>query len=80
MSDDQDNVRDFVSERFRRTDEKLDRLIEAAGTITARLASLENQVVALRQDFVRLEHRVDGFDGRLSRIERRLDLSDAPAD
>lgn len=78
MTDEQENVRDFVAERFRRTDEKLDRLLEAVGTVTARLASLENQVVALRQDFVRLEHRVDGFDGRLSRIERRLELKDEP--
>ncbi len=78
MSD--DNVRDFVAERFRRTDEKLDRILEAVETVTARLASLENQVAALRQDFVRLEHRVDGFDTRLSRIERRLELKDAPAE
>ena len=77
---DNDNVRDFVAERFRRTDEKLDRILEAVETVTARLASLENQVAALRQDFVRLEHRVDGFDARLSRIERRLELKDAPAE
>ena len=30
--------------------------------------------MGLRTDFVRLEHRVDRFDERLARIERRLDL------
>ena len=81
-----DDLKEFVHERFRRTDEKLDKMIELLGGFTLRLASVERQVAGLRVDFaqlredvVRIEHRIDSADARLERIERRLDLVNAGA-
>ena len=31
----------------------------------------------VREDFIRLEHRIDGMDRRLAKIEQRLDLVEA---
>jgi chromosome segregation ATPase len=79
-----DDLKEFVHERFRRSDAKLDRLIELMAEFSLRLGSLEQQVAALRtdfahlrEDFVRLERRLDSLDARVERIERRLDLVEA---
>jgi uncharacterized membrane protein len=79
MAMDDTVLRDFVHERFRRTDEKLDRVLEMLGMIVQRLGSLETQGAQMRADLVRVEHRLDGFEARLARIEKRLELQDAPA-
>ncbi len=75
---------DFHKERFDRTDAKLDCIMETLETVTMRLSSLEEQTSLhrretnlLREDFVRLEHRIDGMDRRVRKIEKRLDLIDA---
>jgi hypothetical protein len=64
-----DDLIDFYKERFDRTDAKLDRIMETLETVTMRLGSLEEQTSLhrretnlLREDFVRLEHRMDGID------------------
>jgi hypothetical protein len=66
---------------LRQVDGKLDTLMTRFQDATARMASIEDQMVGmrselsgLRSDFVRLEHRMDRFDEGLLRIERRLDL------
>jgi hypothetical protein len=66
---------------LRGVDAKLDALLERSLEMTSRLGSVEDHLVrtqgevsALRADFVRIEHRLDRFDERLLRIERRLDL------
>ena len=38
------------------------------------VARVHSEMSALRGDFVRVEHRLDRFDERMLRIERRLDL------
>jgi hypothetical protein len=65
-------------------DAKLDLILQKAQDVTARVASVEDQLIrvhsampALRSDFVRVEHRLDRFEGHLMRIERRLDLIEA---
>lgn len=77
---DEPNIKELVHERFSRTDAKLDRLIELVGGIADRLASAEKQIAGLRVDFahmredlVRVDHRLDGFGKRL---EHRLELHD----
>jgi hypothetical protein len=61
-----DELKEFVHERFRRTDSKLDQLIE-----------LSTGFAHLREDFVRIEHRLDRLDTRVERIEQRLGLVEA---
>jgi hypothetical protein len=77
------DIKEFIHERFARADAKLDRLIELVGGIADRLASAEKQIAGLRVDFahmredlVRVDHRLDAFGKRLDRIERRLELRD----
>ncbi len=79
-----EDIVDLTRERFNRVDAKLDRILTALETLTGRTASLEEQVALprresnlLREDFIRLEHRIDGMDQRLAKIEKRLDLVDA---
>jgi septal ring factor EnvC (AmiA/AmiB activator) len=76
-----DDLKEFVHERFRRTDEKLDKVVELLAGFALRLGSVERQVAGLRVDFaqlredlVRIERRIDSSDAKLERIEKRLDL------
>jgi septal ring factor EnvC (AmiA/AmiB activator) len=79
-----DDLLNFDRDRFNKVDAKLDRVLEALENATLRLGSLEEQVSLrrresnlLREDFIRLEHRIDGIDRRLAKIEKRLDLVEA---
>jgi hypothetical protein len=74
MADEPDNL---TLRMLRPVDAKLDTILDRLHDLTARTSSVEDQLVGLRTDFVRLEHRVDRFDERLARIERRLDLIEA---
>jgi archaellum component FlaC len=81
-----DIIKDFVHERFRRIDEKLDKVLAASETTIARLASIENRMTSLESSVVHVHERLDGVQkqldhtgGRLDRIERRIDLADAPS-
>ncbi len=77
-------TKDFNREhlnRFDGVDTKLDRILQAIETLTARIDSLEQQVSLERkearpvsEDLVRLEHRIDRVNARLDHIEMRLDL------
>ncbi|MBO0765971.1 MAG: hypothetical protein J2P50_15485 [Hyphomicrobiaceae bacterium] len=73
MADDTD-LREFVHTRFNLTDAKLDRALDYMVTAIDRLSSLEKQAAGLREDVARIDHRLDGFDKRLGRIERGLNL------
>jgi hypothetical protein len=53
-------------------DEKLDRVIADLGDIKLRVTSLEENQAGLQR-------RMDRFDVRLDRIERRLNLVEVPA-
>lgn len=78
-------IADFVHERFRRIDGKLDRILDAIETLTRRVGSLEARMTTLEQNqahgFAHLHERIDLMQGqldkvneRLGRIEKRLDL------
>jgi hypothetical protein len=45
--------------------------------ILQRLGSLEQKVGIMVQDVARVDIRLDGFDMRINRVERRLELSEA---
>lgn len=74
-------IADFVHERFRRIDAKLDRILDAIETVTKRQGSLEARMTTLEHGFAHLNERIDLMQGqldkvneRLDRIEKRLDL------
>lgn len=72
-----DNVRDINRERFNRIDGKLDRILNAIEQLTLRVGSLEQKTAIVVTDIARIDSRMDEFNSRLLRIEKRLDLADA---
>ena len=67
-----DDLKEFVHERFRRTDEKLDKVLEV-------LVEMRTTEVGMLQILAALDARQLRMEARLDRIERRLELADAPA-
>ena len=67
----------LMFEFVKRIDKRLENVELIALDTRARMHSLSEQVALLRSDIVRIDHRMDVFDGRLQRIERRLDLIEA---
>ncbi|WP_158811594.1 hypothetical protein [Beijerinckia sp. L45] len=65
---------DLVLEFVRRIDRRLENVESIVIDTRSRLHSVEEQIALLRQDVVRIDHRMDRFDEHLQRIERRLDL------
>jgi predicted nuclease with TOPRIM domain len=74
MADEPDNL---TLRMLRSIGEKQDTILDRLLDLTARVSSVEDQLVGIRTDLVRLEHRMDHFDQRLERIERRLNLAEA---
>ena len=64
-----DDIREFVHERFRRPDDKLDKVIELLTGFAERLNSLERQVAGLRVDFAHLREDV-ASSWSIRRLER----------
>ncbi len=69
---------------FRRLDTKMDRLADDVREVRERLTSVELGLAGVRRDIgglagsdARIQVRIDRLDGRLERIEKRLDLIDA---
>jgi uncharacterized coiled-coil protein SlyX len=80
-----DDTKDFVHERFRHIDAKLDRILASNEATNVRLASIERRMTSLEGTVVEVHERMDGMQNqldsmgqRLDRIERRLELTDAP--
>ena len=81
------NVADLTLERVRRIeaqiesiDAKIDALIDLASGSRADATSLRTEMAAQRADTTALLKLFQTMDKRLERIERRLDLTDAPAE
>ena len=78
-----DNIRDFIDERLKRIESKLDRALEDVGNLKQRTGHTETMMAGLKTDIAHLhtiaaEHsnRFDSLDDHLDRIERRLALKD----
>lgn len=76
-------LREFIHERFRVVDTKLDRVIADVADLKHRMGAVESQMVSVRREIVNMDEavirlglRFDGIEARLDRIERRLDLVD----
>jgi hypothetical protein len=68
---------DLNRERFNRIDSKLDRILGAIEQLTLRVGSLEQKTAIIVTDIARIDSRLDEFDRRLARIEKRLELVEA---
>jgi hypothetical protein len=68
MADDTD-LRAFVHERYRRTDEKLDKVIEG-------IAGLRQMVSGIVQILASHDQHMLAMEVRLGKIEKRLELHD----
>ena len=75
MSDAPDNQ---VLVYLRRLDEKMDRVAEGMRDLKHRVTAVERQLGEVFVGMAALHARMDRVDSRLERIERRLDLADAP--
>jgi hypothetical protein len=80
-----DEPKDFVLEYLRYIRQAVDDLKVEFSGFKLRQTATEQSILALRRDTVSLEEaivrqtiRFDGIEKRLERIERRLDLVDAP--
>jgi hypothetical protein len=75
-------VLDFLREQFGRVHARFDRLAGDVTEIKQRLTTLEIQVGNLAgtegSHYAQVMLRMDRLDARLERVERRLDLVDAP--
>lgn len=80
MSDQPDTL---VLVYLRRIDARLERMEDDLKDVKRRLTALEESqarmhqdIAAIRGDYAGLPLRMDRFDDRLARIERRLDLAE----
>jgi len=76
MSEAPDNL---ILQYLRRFDERQARFENDMQDLKVRMSSIEAQLTTLRIDVTHVLHRMDRMDERLLRIERRLDLADAPS-
>ena len=76
MSGEPDNLTLRYPRRF---DEKLDCVLDKQDEHTRRIGALERNVASLTVSVADLSMRMDGFDLRVARIERRSDLVDERA-
>jgi chromosome segregation ATPase len=74
-----DGLQEFVHERFRRVDEKLDLLRADMADLKPRVSGVETALGMLTTAVGRTNDRIDHVDTRLERIERRLDLTEDAA-
>ena len=73
MSDQPDNL---ILVYLRRIDERLERMEADLQDVKRRLTALEQSQASLHADYAGLQLRMDRFDDRLARIERRLELAE----
>ena len=71
-----DEVSNPILERLRRMDQKIDDLRGDMQGVTTRLTALDENMGGLFVAMSGVHSRLDRFDERLSRVERRLDLTD----
>jgi hypothetical protein len=74
-----EGLKQFIHERFRETDAKLDLVLAELSDLKPRATAVEVQLGYLMAAVGRTNERIDRVDVRLGRIENRLELSDEPA-
>jgi len=64
-----DDIREFVHERFRRTDEKLDRIITVLAELRTTQAGMLQLLAAMDNRDLRTEQRLDRIEARLQLVD-----------
>ena len=72
-----DDVASLTYELLKRVNARLERMEDDVSDIKSRLSAVEAAVAQHSVQFAALNARMDRFDERMKRIERRLDLTDA---
>ena len=72
-----DEVGNLILERLRRMDDRLVNIEGDMHNLKLRMSAVEDHLGTLVASIAGLNHRMDRFDERLTRVERRLELSDA---
>ena len=72
-----DGVENLILEHLKAIRAELGKLAEKIDTLTQRVGSLERHSSMIHDDMVSIQMRLDKHDGRLDRIEKRLDLTEA---
>lgn len=72
-----ENVENLILERLRRIDQGLTDLRGDVQDLKIRMTAVEEHLASISTSVVGVNSRMDRFDERLSRVERRLELSDA---
>ena len=75
----EDNISNLILEHLRSIRSTLARHDEQFDTVIMRLGSIESQMAGVQADIAGLNLRMDRFENRLARIERRLELRDETA-
>ena len=70
------DIDSLILEHLRHIRGRVDQLGEDMTIVKHRMTSLESQVAGLHGDNAILQRRMDGFETRMERIERRLDLAE----
>ena len=73
----EDNIENLTLLFMRRLDQRLDRMESDIGDIKLRVTATEEHLASIMMSVAGLNSRMDKIDNRLSRVERRLDLTDA---
>ena len=71
-----ENVENLTLVFLRRIDERLDRMESDLGDIKLRMTATEEHLASMMMSIAGVNARMDKIDGRLARVERRLDLTD----
>jgi hypothetical protein len=72
-----EKVENLILERLRRIDDRLATIEGDMSDVKTRITALDEQMHGVMTSIVGLNSRMDRFDERLGRVERRLDLKDA---
>ena len=72
-----DEIGNLILERLRRMDNRLANVESDMHDLKLRMSGVEDHLATVIVSITGLNHRMDRFDERLGRVERRLDLSDA---
>ena len=71
-----DEIGNLILERLRRMDDRLVNIEADMHDVKLRVSAVEDHIGTLVASMAGLNARMDRFDARLTRVERRLDISD----
>ena len=72
-----ENVENLILERLRRMDDRLSNIEDDTHGIKTRLSALEEHTGGMLISLGGLNTRMDKFDERLARLERRFELTES---